>query len=199
MLAHIIGLITHYGYAGLFAALVLGIAGLPIPDETILMFCGYLVSQGRMSAPAAYATGAAGAICGISTSYCIGLSAGAALIDRWGRYLRITPAHIAHVQSWFRHRGEWVLTFGYFILGVRHLTALAAGMSRLEFRRFALFAYPGAAVWVGVFLGIGYFVGEKWTYAVAVIHRYSLAMLCFLAALALWWTWQWRRRCGKQK
>ena len=34
--------VARYGYAGIFLALVLGIVGLPIPDETLLVFCGYL-------------------------------------------------------------------------------------------------------------------------------------------------------------
>ena len=34
--------VSQYGYAALFALLVLGIVGLPIPDETLLTFAGYL-------------------------------------------------------------------------------------------------------------------------------------------------------------
>ena len=58
--------------------------------------------------------------------------------------------------------GHWALTFGYFIPGVRHFTAYAAGMSELEAPQFALFAYSGAVLWVGTFLSLGYFLGERW-------------------------------------
>ena len=40
--------LSQWGYAGLFGLLVFGIIGLPIPDETLLVFSGYLVSQGRL-------------------------------------------------------------------------------------------------------------------------------------------------------
>lgn len=41
-------LISHYSYAAIFSLLMLGIFGLPIPDETLLTFSGYLVSKGDL-------------------------------------------------------------------------------------------------------------------------------------------------------
>jgi len=32
--------VSTYGYGALFLLLMLGIVGLPIPDETLLVFCG---------------------------------------------------------------------------------------------------------------------------------------------------------------
>ena len=64
------------------------------------------------------------------------------------------------VTRWFYRFGLWLLSVGYFILGVRHFTALVAGMSQLSLRRFAAFAYPGAAVWVATFLTLGYRFGD---------------------------------------
>lgn len=40
---HLNHLIEHYGYIGIMIALVGGIIGLPIPDETLLTFVGYNV------------------------------------------------------------------------------------------------------------------------------------------------------------
>ena len=37
--------IVQYGYAALIGSMMLGIIGLPIPHETLLMFAGYLVSR----------------------------------------------------------------------------------------------------------------------------------------------------------
>jgi membrane protein DedA with SNARE-associated domain len=60
---------------------------------------------------------------------------------------------------------------------VRHFTALVAGMSQLSLRRFASFAYPGAAVWVATFLTLGYIFGERWEHTSELVHRYSLITL----------------------
>jgi membrane protein DedA with SNARE-associated domain len=40
--------VTHYGYGGIFVLLMLGIVGIPIPDESLLAFAGYLVSKGEL-------------------------------------------------------------------------------------------------------------------------------------------------------
>jgi membrane protein DedA with SNARE-associated domain len=46
---------------------------------------------------------------------------------------------------------------------VRHLTAIAAGTSKLRPLIFGAFAYTGACLWVGTFISVGYFFGERWT------------------------------------
>jgi membrane protein DedA with SNARE-associated domain len=35
-------------------------------------------------------------------------------------------------------------------------------MSSLEPHIFAVFAYAGACIWVGTFITLGYFLGERW-------------------------------------
>jgi membrane protein DedA with SNARE-associated domain len=186
--------LTRYGYVGLFVLLMFGILGLPIPDETLLVFCGYLIFRGRLHFGAAFLAGFAGSLCGISLSYYLGRRFGRKMIHRYGRYLRITPQHVHQVNSWFHRIGAWLLTVGYFLPGIRHFTALVAGMSHLPYRTFAAFAYPGAAVWVGTFLTLGYVFGERWEHTSAMVHRYSLIATGAGAVIAAVAWWLHRRR-----
>ena len=68
--------IAQYGYLAIFSLLVLGIVGLPVPDETLLTFTGYLVFQGHLSLPMAFLSGFAGSACGITLSYVLGRTFG---------------------------------------------------------------------------------------------------------------------------
>jgi membrane protein DedA with SNARE-associated domain len=86
----------------------------------------------------------------------------------------LTPAHLDQVDRWFDRAGAWSLSIGYFIVGVRHFTALVAGMGRMRYSTFALFAYSGAAVWVAAFLALGYAFGDRWEHTSALVHRYTL-------------------------
>jgi membrane protein DedA with SNARE-associated domain len=185
--------ITQYGYLAIFSLLVLGIVGLPVPDETLLTFTGYLVFQGHLSLPLALLSGFAGSACGITLSYVLGRTFGLTLIHRYGRYLRITEHHVEKAHAWFRRAGHWSLTFGYFIPGVRHITAYAAGMSELEYPPFALFAYGGAAIWVSTFVGLGYLLGDRWKAVEANIHHYmigfTIAAVILVAAYLVWRKW----------
>jgi membrane protein DedA with SNARE-associated domain len=189
--------ISQYGYVAIFGLLILGIVGLPVPDETLLTFTGYLVFRGRMRLPLVYASAVAGSLCGITISYILGRTFGLKLIHRYGRYLRITEDHVHKAHAWFARVGHWGLTFGYFVPGVRHLTAYAAGMSDVEPHQFALFAYPGGCLWVATFVALGYFLGERWHAVERNIHEWLLyATTATVIGLAVWLLW---RRRGRAK
>jgi hypothetical protein len=55
----------------------------------------------------------------------------------------------------------WALPVGYFVPGIRHITAIIGGSTGLEYRRFAVLAYTGAAIWSGVFIAEGFTLGKK--------------------------------------
>jgi membrane protein DedA with SNARE-associated domain len=179
------------GYAAIFVLLLLGIVGLPIPDETILVFCGYLIFKGTLHPVPAYLTALAGSWCGISLSYTIGRTLGAGAVSRYGQRLHLTEERLAQVHGWFDRIGHWALAAGYFIAGLRHLTAIVAGMSKLEFRSFALYAWSGGAVWALSFLLLGYTLGEQWETIGELIHRDMIYVsLALLAGVALFFLWR---------
>jgi membrane protein DedA with SNARE-associated domain len=180
--------VSHYGYGGLFLLLLLGIVGVPVPEETILVVCGVLVSRGKMHPAGAYLAAVAGSWTGISISYTIGRTAGLAFVHRFGRFFHLTESRLEKMHRWFGSIGHWALFVGYFIPAVRHFTAILAGTSKLEFRSFAAYAWSGGAVWVAVFVGLGYFMGENWRAIAETIHRdmlYASGAL-LLAVVAGW-------------
>ena len=187
---HVLAWITQYGYLAIFSLLIMGIVGLPVPDETLLTFAGYLVYRGHLSLVPAYFAALAGSLCGISISYTLGRLFGLPLIHRYGRYVRITEEHVRKAHAWFERVGHWGLTFGYFVPGFRHLTAYAAGMSAVEPPQFALFAYSGGVLWVSAFLSLGYFLGDRWETVEKNIEGYLKSVgigLVILAAVYVVW------------
>ncbi|MGB7758873.1 MAG: DedA family protein [Bryobacteraceae bacterium] len=191
---HILRWITEYGYAAIIGLLMLGIVGLPVPDETLLTFTGYLVFRGTFRLPLAFAAALIGSGCGITISYLLGRTFGLKLIHRYGRYVRIREEHVEKAHAWFQRAGHWSLTLGYFVPGVRHLTAYAAGMSDLEAPQFALFAYSGAVLWVSAFLALGYFLGDRWEAVERQIHHHLVYLtLAGIIALAAYLIWRRRR------
>ncbi|MBI3680275.1 MAG: DedA family protein [Acidobacteria bacterium] len=180
-----LGWVSAYGPVALSLLLLLGIVGLPVPDETLLVFSGYLISRGTFSAPTTWAAAALGSISGITISFLLGRTLGLHLIHRYGRRFGATGERIERVHQWFRGVGHWGLTFGYYVPGVRHFTALVAGASHLEWATFTLYAWSGAVLWVSTFLAVGYLLGEQWRRAVDHAHQLLLvaSVVAVLAAV----------------
>lgn len=191
---HVFEWVQTYGYAALYMLLMLGIVGLPIPDETLLVFCGYLISKGTLKPAPTLLTALAGSATGITISYTLGRTLGLGAVHKFGKYMHITEDRLEAANKWFDRVGHWALMGGYFIAGVRHLTALSAGTSKLNYRSFALFAYSGALLWASLFLTLGYFFGEKWQAIAETMHEYLLWIsIAVLAALAVYLFVRWRK------
>src|SRR5882672_3710500 len=61
--------ISAYRYLEVFVLLMLGIVGLPIPDETLLVFTGYLIFRGKLHPTGVFVAAFSGSASGISISY----------------------------------------------------------------------------------------------------------------------------------
>ena len=186
--------IGQYGYAGIFSLLIFGIVGLPVPDEWLLTFSGFLVFKRTLLFVPTFAAAFCGSACGITVSYTLGRIFDTYVLVKYGSYIHLTPDRLARVHSWFERRGRWTLLVGYFVPGVRHLTGYIAGASELSFSNFALFAYSGAFCWVAVFITLGYFLGEEWNRVVESLDKAKFVIIGLAAVAGIAWFAYLRRR-----
>jgi membrane protein DedA with SNARE-associated domain len=185
--------LANYGYFAIFFLLMLGIVGPWIPDDTILVLSGLAVHRGELQLGTTLAVAYAGSLCGISLSYTLGRTGAIYALERFPPVEHWVNHHLPQVEKWFERYGKWTLFFGYFIAGVRHFTALAAGMSKVRVKTFALYAYPGGLAWVVSFVSIGYFLGAEWEQIRHRFNRGALVAVGVVAAIGLV-TWWLRRR-----
>jgi membrane protein DedA with SNARE-associated domain len=186
--------VAAHGYGALFLLMALGVVGLPIPDETILVFAGYLIGRGTLHPAGAFFAALAGAWTGISGSYLLGRTLGVGVVHRYGKYIHFTEARLANVHRWFDRIGHWMLVVGYYIAGVRHFTAVVAGMSKLEFPTFMAYAWTGGALWVATFLTLGYFLGENWRQVAELVHEYVLVGSAVIIVAGMVGYFVWKKR-----
>src|SRR5260370_37072097 len=95
------------------------------------------------------------------------------------------PRYLPQLEHWLELYGKWTLFFENFLAGIRHFTALAAGMSNVRVGTFARYAFPGGFVWVASFISIGYFLGAEWEQLRQRFDRGGLIVLGVIAAAAL--------------
>ena len=101
--------ISRYGYFGIFSLLVLGIVGLPVPDETLLTFAGYLIFRGKLRPLPTYLAALTGSMCGITLSYTLGRVTGYFLLEKYGARLHIKMERVRKVHDWFHRIGAITL------------------------------------------------------------------------------------------
>jgi membrane protein DedA with SNARE-associated domain len=166
MVEYVIALVLAYRYLAIFFLLMTGIIALPIPDEILMSFIGFLVLKGQLDLVPAVAAAWLGSCAGVTVSYILGRTLGHALVV----WLHGSPEKAEKVREWFNRRGKWSLVIGYYIPGVRHFTAIIAGTTQLSLHVFCLFAYAGAFVWTLSYILLGYYLGER---TVGVRHFFN--------------------------
>src|SRR5262245_66416607 len=115
--------LSHYGPGALFVAQMLGIFGLPIPDEFLLTVAGALAREGNLPLGWTLLAAIAGCFCGITLSYVVGRTIG---MPGLRRVVHVSDESFGLAQRWFHRFGRWLLLFGYYMPCVRHCTAVVA-------------------------------------------------------------------------
>ncbi|MCJ8010397.1 DedA family protein [Paenibacillus sp. KQZ6P-2] len=186
--------LTQYGYIALFVLLALGILGIPIPDETLIATFGGMIAQGYFHFAGGLLVTFLGSMTGMLISYALGRKVGKPLLDRYGKWIRMTPSRLQSTEAWFRRYGSWSIILGYFVPGLRHLSSYMAGISKVPFSRFLLYAAVGALLFCTTFLLIGHAVGYHWNEIAVLIkrssHRIGLLVFALIAlgtCAIIWW------------
>ncbi|MDR1615431.1 MAG: DedA family protein, partial [Syntrophomonadaceae bacterium] len=175
--------VVHYGYWAIALLLAGGIIGIPIPDELLLVFCGYLVYADELHFTSTLIWCFLGSIIGMTISYILGAKVGLPTVNRYLKRFGMKDKYLQKVQSWFQKLGPFTIFIGYYIPGVRQLSAFYAAASKVPYWKFLLFAAPGGLVWVAVFLKAGVCIGYSWDNFLAGYHQYHKLLLALVAVI----------------
>ncbi len=103
------------------------ILALPIPEETLMVVAGALMSHGKLEIPQTIIAAFLGSLCGITSSYLLGRTAGHFLVHRYGKWIGVGQKQLDKAHLWFERFGKWTLFIGYFVPGLRHFTGFLQG------------------------------------------------------------------------
>ncbi len=153
-LHQILALITHYKYVIIFPWAV-------VEGPIITVISGFLASLGQLNFFVVYAIIVVADLVGDSLYYAIGRWGGRPFIRRWGRYLGIKEERLAQGEDRFHKSGGKILAIGKFhALGSLILTA--AGLAKMDFRKFLWWNFFPTLIKSLVLLLIGYFFGAAY-------------------------------------
>jgi membrane protein DedA with SNARE-associated domain len=178
---HLEGTLQHWGYAGVAVFIFFEDFGVPLPGETMLIAAALYAGTGGLNIVAVGVIGFLAAVLGDNIGYLIGRTGGRGLVERFGKYVFLTPTRLDHAEAFFRRHGGKVVVVARFIEGLRQLNGIIAGIAEMPWPRFLLFNAIGAAAWVGLWTTLGYVAGDH----VETISRYSVYVAEGLAVLAV--------------
>jgi membrane protein DedA with SNARE-associated domain len=184
------GAIVHYGYWAVAVALLLENTGMPVPGETVLLLASFLAySEHDLQLSWIVIVGTIAATLGDNLGYAIGYRGGRPVLERYREFWRIRPATLERGDRLFARYGGVAVFFARFVFGLRIVAGPLAGVLRMPWKKFVLFNFLGASLWVTVIAGVGYLFGRHWARMVQDLKRFDItvAILVLLTALYFWW------------
>lgn len=99
------------------------------------------------------------AVLGDQTGFFLGRRAGNAIWSRPdGRFYK--RKHLEAAHEFYTRWGGWAVVGARFVPILRTFVPFAAGMSRMEYRRFVFWNIAGGAAWITSMVWAGYFLGQ---------------------------------------
>jgi membrane protein DedA with SNARE-associated domain len=165
--------LNHYGYLAVVGLVLIEDFGIPVPGETVLILAAVYAGSGRLNIALVALLGFAGALLGDNIGFAIGHFGGRPLVERYGRYIFITPERLNKATQFFERHGGKIIIVARFIEGLRQANGIIAGISGMHWAKFLVFNAIGAALWVIVWTSVGYFAGSNINTIYDEATRYS--------------------------
>ena len=193
-------ILNHYGYLAVGGLVLVEDFGIPVPGETILIAASLYAGAGRLNVVAVGIIAWVCAVIGDNIGFLIGHFGGRRLALKYGKYVFLTSARLDTAEQFFEHHGGKIIVAARFIEGLRQANGIVAGITGMHWKRFIPFNALGAALWVGVWVSLGYLAGNNITTIYEQITRYSLYLLIALAvAVAVLIGWRVRRHLRERR
>jgi membrane protein DedA with SNARE-associated domain len=193
-------ILNNYGYFAVGGLVLVEDFGIPVPGETILIAASLYAGAGRLNVVAVGIIAWICAVLGDNIGFLIGHFGGRRLALKYGKYIFLTSARLDKAEHFFEHHGGKIIVAARFIEGLRQANGIVAGITGMHWKRFIPFNALGAALWVGLWVSVGYLAGDHITTIYEQITRYSLYVLIALAvAVAALIGWRVRRHLRERR
>jgi membrane protein DedA with SNARE-associated domain len=190
-------IVERLGYIGVLVLITLENLIPPIPSEVVLPLAGFSVGQGKLNFFGVLVASTGGGLIGALILYFIGQHVGERRLREFIRSHSWIPLFseedIDRAHGWFERHGGATVFFGRLVPFVRSAISLPAGFSGMPLVQFILYTTVGSAIWNGVLIGLGWWLGARWESVSQYAKYFEYAVLALLAVLIGRFIWRrWR-------
>ncbi|MCA3748063.1 MAG: DedA family protein [Rubrobacter sp.] len=185
LLSFITGLLLAHGYLVVFLGAALDNFGLPASGDIVLFAGGWLANTSpRVDLPFIMLAGFCGALVSDNMVYWVGRIGGRPLISRLLKmrllHFLINERSLAKAERYFEGHGGKTVFVGRFGPGLRSMTPLFAGVSRMNYYRFLPYNLAAVTLWSVSYSLVGYVFGEYWDELLTVARSFGYGVVALV-------------------
>lgn len=150
-----------YGYLVVLLGVLIEQLGIPLPSNFVLIAAGALAGLGQLDLGLVIVLAAFACLLGNTIWFYIGKSRGYQVLGFLCRISLEPDRCINSSKGLFKRHGAKSLLVAKFIPGFSIFAPPLAGATALRYSRFMLFNCVGSLLWIGTFVGLGYFFSDQ--------------------------------------
>lgn len=152
------GIVEHFPYIGIFLLLILGAVGLPFPEGTTLIACGFLIYTGVIKLIPGLFIVYAGALTGDLLAYFLGRKYGRMIVTHKIFHRILSPKRLSELEHRLNKKGTFWIMIGGHLLGELFIVA---GVLRMPLAKFLIADSIASVFTIAIWTGIGYVGGNS--------------------------------------
>lgn len=182
----IVSLVGNFGYMGVFIAVFLEYACLPLPSEVLLPFVGLLAATGKISLIGAIFVSVLGGILGSLTCYAIGYFGGSLIIESLQRKFPSSRKSISKINHFIIKYQKSSVFLTRLVPLTRTYISLVVGTLKFNIIPFILYSLGGIILWNTLLIVIGYFLGENTQLISKILKDYSFIIIVLIIIFCIY-------------
>jgi len=189
----IVSLISISGYYGIFIAMTLESACIPLPSEVTMPFSGFVVSEGKLTLWGITLAGTLGNLFGSVIAYYVGLKGGRPFLESYGRYILVTKKKLDIADKWFDRHGDRAVLISRVLPGIRTYISLPAGIAMMDFKKFVFYTFAGSLPWCFVLGYLGVLLGPRWNSLKGWFHIFDAIIIAGIILVVIYLLYKYRQ------
>lgn len=170
--------------------------GFVIPGETAAVVGGVFASRGDLPLWGMILVVISAAILGDTVGYEIGKHLGPRIMAL--KVLDKRRAQLQKAEDFLARRGGLAVFLGRFTAFFRAVMPALAGLSRMPYRRFAIWNFTGGIIWGGLFVTLGFVAGNSYEELAHAVGR-GAAVVVGAVVVVILAVWQFRKHRAAAK
>ncbi|MDF1607446.1 DedA family protein [Hoeflea sp. YIM 152468] len=187
MTGQLLEFLTIYGLPAAALLLAIGQFGVPIPTSLALLTLGALSASDDTDVTTAFIWALAGASLGDQAGFFTGRLAGQSAESRPGLIGGLARKARAAEPRLARWGGSGVFFSRWLVTPLGPAINIASGITGLSWTRFTLWGVAGEALWVSIYIALGFSFGSNIETLAGILGNLTMALAMLALAALLGW------------